>query len=143
MDPGPIGQVFEGKFRPGFFDGVLTVVLKLFHLIRPDVAVFGEKDAQQLTLVRRMVQRRQPGHRDRVRADRARRRRPGDLEPEQVPVRGRPGAGARPAASVACGPARGRPEAPGPCSRPRRRSCGGEPALAVNYVAVVDPYTFA
>ena len=55
VDPGPMGRVFEGEFRPGFFGGVLTVVLKLFHLIRPDVAVFGEKDAQQLALVRRLV----------------------------------------------------------------------------------------
>jgi len=55
VDPGPAGQRLEGEFRPGFFGGVLTVVLKLIHLTRPAVAVFGQKDAQQLTLVRRMM----------------------------------------------------------------------------------------
>jgi pantoate--beta-alanine ligase len=55
VDPGPAGQLLEGQFRPGFFDGVLTVVLKLLHLARPEVVVFGQKDAQQLALVRRMV----------------------------------------------------------------------------------------
>ncbi len=55
VDSGPMGRVFEGEFRPGFFEGVLTVVLKLLHLTRPATVVFGEKDAQQLALVRRMV----------------------------------------------------------------------------------------
>jgi pantoate--beta-alanine ligase len=54
VDPGPTGKILEGEFRPGFFHGVLTVVLKLFSLCRPDIAVFGQKDAQQLVLVRRM-----------------------------------------------------------------------------------------
>jgi pantoate--beta-alanine ligase len=55
VNPGPLGEVLEGASRPGFFHGVLTVVLKLFQLTRPDVSFFGEKDYQQLNLVRRMV----------------------------------------------------------------------------------------
>jgi pantoate--beta-alanine ligase len=55
VDPGPLGAILEGASRPGFFHGVLTVVLKLLHLTRPDAVLFGEKDYQQIVLVRQLV----------------------------------------------------------------------------------------
>ncbi|MBY8873184.1 pantoate--beta-alanine ligase [Micromonospora sp. PLK6-60] len=55
VNPGQLGEDLEGQSRPGFFHGVLTVVLKLLQLTRADLAFFGEKDYQQLTLVRRMA----------------------------------------------------------------------------------------
>ena len=141
VDPGPAGQVFEGEFRPGFFGGVLTVVLKLFHLVRPDVAVFGEKDAQQLALVRRMVADTNlglvieavPTVRDADGLATSSRNRylsaadrelaltlPRALRAGQALA----GAGAEAALSAA------------------REVLRGAPALAVDYVAVVDPRTF-
>jgi pantoate--beta-alanine ligase len=54
--PAALAGLLEGEFRPGFFTGVCTVVLKLFHCVQPRVAVFGKKDYQQLLVVRRMVQ---------------------------------------------------------------------------------------
>lgn len=55
VSAGDIGEVFEGKHRPGHFDGMLTVVLKLMHMTAPDIALFGAKDAQQVIAVRAMV----------------------------------------------------------------------------------------
>ncbi len=152
VDPGPVGRVFEGEFRPGFFGGVLTVVLKLFHLVRPDVAVFGEKDAQQLALVRRWSRDTDLG-----------------LAIEPVPIVRDPDGLATssrnrylsaadralaltlPRALRAGRSGRARQMPPGDADTAdaaavlaaAQEVLRAEPALAVDYVAVVDPRTFA
>jgi pantoate--beta-alanine ligase len=156
VDPGPKGRMFEGEFRPGFFGGVLTVVLKLFHLVRPDVAVFGEKDAQQLALVRRLVSDTDlglaiesvPTVRDADGLAISSRNRYLSAADRAVAL-ALPRALRAGAAQAAAGDAPG--DGPGDAHSAVDSAAvlaavqevlRAEPALAVDYVAVVDPHTF-
>jgi pantoate--beta-alanine ligase len=142
VDPGPMGQTFEGQFRPGFFGGVLTVVLKLFHLTGPHVAVFGEKDAQQLALVRRLVGDTDLG----IAIESVPTAR--DVDGLATSSRNRYLSAAERAhalrlpRALRAGQARAAEGAQAVLAAAREILLA-EPALAVDYVAVVDPSTFA
>jgi pantoate--beta-alanine ligase len=141
VEPGSAGSVFEGEFRPGFFDGVLTVVLKLLHLTRPAIVVFGEKDAQQLALVRRMVTDTDLG----IAVESVPTARDADglaisSRNRYLSAAERTVALALPRALRAAQARAG--EGATAVLAAAQEVLRGEPALAVDYVAVVDPRTF-
>lgn len=141
VSAGSMGERYEGASRPGHFDGVLTVVLKLFNLVRPDVALFGEKDAQQLALVRRMVRDLDLGI-DIVAGATVREtdglaissRNAYLSGQERVTARGLSRALRSGSAAVSGGPAAVRVAA--------LEVLAGEPGLRVDYLTLVDPDTF-
>ena len=141
ISAGDLGLRYEGRARPSYFDGLLTVEAKLFHLVQPDVAVYGERDRQRIFLVRRMIRDLYFGI-EVVTADTVR----GD---DGLPVSTRIGlldAGDRAAAALlpaaldaaAANADRGVDA----CIAAAQSTLMGEPRIRLEYLSVVDPATF-
>ena len=131
----------RAQSRPGHFDGMLTVVGKLLHLTAARSAYFGQKDAQQLLLIRRMVRDLDFPVDVVVGADRARARRAGDEQPQHVPHRVRPRDRPVPVAGR-CGPAAtAAAEGPSAIRRAAREVLVREPLALVDYLVLVHPHT--
>ena len=139
---GPVAARFEGRSRPGHFDGVLTVVAKLLNIVAPDIAVFGRKDAQQAFLVRRMVADlnlpvaidvvdivREPD--GLALSSRNRFLSPGDRAAARTLSRALEAAGSAADRGV------------DPAIAAAQSALAGEPGVRLDYLAVVDPATFS
>ena len=141
VSAGPLGDVLEGQSRPGHFDGMLTVVGKLMHLTRCSAAYFGQKDAQQLLLIRRMCRDLDFPVQRRGGADRARARRPGHVEPQHLPHGLRPRDGPVPVGRAAGRGRRPRAEGPSAVRRAARAVLVREPLALIDYLVLVHPDT--